>query len=298
MFVESNRKEVTASNTGQMPKQSCVHTHTNQLHLIDLLCKVWHDVLYGRKSAFTLAEGATHVTQSSTPRRAAFTLAEVLITLGIIGVVAAMTLPALMQNYQKAQTVSQLKRSYAIMQMAVSAMMAEYEGLEVSSMPFVHQKFDHKNYFDQGMFAEEISKHLNFVERGHRADESNLYMCAPNDNPKPYKMLGGKNFNFWAGVTYWWKLNDGSCFAISSNGWTWDDTNGKVAFWIDINGSDKNPNQLGKDVFAFNLLRNGKVVPYYTNAVYDSACIKGRRGLLCSEKIINDGWQIKSDYPW
>ena len=31
----------------------------------------------------------------------AFTLAEVLITLGIIGVVAAMTLPGLVQNYQK-----------------------------------------------------------------------------------------------------------------------------------------------------------------------------------------------------
>lgn len=31
----------------------------------------------------------------------AFTLAEVLITLGVIGVVAAMTMPVLIQNYQK-----------------------------------------------------------------------------------------------------------------------------------------------------------------------------------------------------
>ena len=51
-----------------------------------------------KKAAFTLAEGATHVAQSPKPRRAAFTLAEVLITLGIIGVVAAMTLPALIQT--------------------------------------------------------------------------------------------------------------------------------------------------------------------------------------------------------
>ena len=48
--------------------------------------------------AFTLAEGATHAAQSATPRRAAFTLAEVLITLGIIGVVAAITLPALIDS--------------------------------------------------------------------------------------------------------------------------------------------------------------------------------------------------------
>ena len=38
---------------------------------------------------------------SSSGNRPGFTLAEVLITLGIIGVVAAMTLPGLVQNYQK-----------------------------------------------------------------------------------------------------------------------------------------------------------------------------------------------------
>ena len=36
----------------------------------------------------------------------AFTLAEILITLGIIGVVAAMTIPTLITNYQKKQTVT------------------------------------------------------------------------------------------------------------------------------------------------------------------------------------------------
>ena len=41
-----------------------------------------------------------------------FTLAEVLITLGIIGVVAALTLPSLITNYRKKQTVAQLKKVY------------------------------------------------------------------------------------------------------------------------------------------------------------------------------------------
>lgn len=38
-----------------------------------------------------------------------FTLAEVLITLGIIGVVAALTMPALVANYKKQEAVSKLK---------------------------------------------------------------------------------------------------------------------------------------------------------------------------------------------
>ena len=43
-----------------------------------------------------------------------FTLAEVLITLGIIGVVAALTIPGLIINYKKARTVTVLKETYSI----------------------------------------------------------------------------------------------------------------------------------------------------------------------------------------
>lgn len=48
----------------------------------------------------------------------AFTLAEVLITLGIIGVVAAITLPSLIQNYREKQRITQLKKAYSVMQNA------------------------------------------------------------------------------------------------------------------------------------------------------------------------------------
>lgn len=56
-----------------------------------------------KRFAFTLAEGATHVIMSDNICRAAFTLAEVLITLGIIGVVAVLTIPTLVANYQAKQ---------------------------------------------------------------------------------------------------------------------------------------------------------------------------------------------------
>jgi len=42
-----------------------------------------------------------------------FTLAEVLITLGIIGVVAAITIPGLVNHYQKKETANKLKKVYA-----------------------------------------------------------------------------------------------------------------------------------------------------------------------------------------
>ena len=48
----------------------------------------------------------------------AFTLAEVLITLGIIGVVAAMTLPALIQKNNDRVTITKLKKFMSVMNSA------------------------------------------------------------------------------------------------------------------------------------------------------------------------------------
>ena len=52
-------------------------------------------------------------------KQVAFTLAEVLITLGIIGVVAALTMPTLVQKYQKHRTATQLKTVYSMMNQAI-----------------------------------------------------------------------------------------------------------------------------------------------------------------------------------
>ena len=52
-------------------------------------------------------------------RKHAFTLAEVLVTLGIIGVVAALTMPTLMANHQKAVQKAQFKKAYSLFSNAV-----------------------------------------------------------------------------------------------------------------------------------------------------------------------------------
>lgn len=50
----------------------------------------------------------------------AFTLAEVLVTLGIIGIVAAMTLPALTANYRKKESSARLKKFYSALSQAIT----------------------------------------------------------------------------------------------------------------------------------------------------------------------------------
>lgn len=73
-----------------------------------------------RFNAFTLAEGATHVATSNNKHSFGFTLAEVLITLGIIGVVAAMTMPTLINQTNGAQYKAAYKKALSAISQAVT----------------------------------------------------------------------------------------------------------------------------------------------------------------------------------
>ncbi len=72
-----------------------------------------------KNNGFTLAEGSTHAAMPTWQRKVAFTLAEVLITLGIIGVVAALTLPSLIQDTKKQETSARLKKFNSFMLQAL-----------------------------------------------------------------------------------------------------------------------------------------------------------------------------------
>ena len=78
------------------------------------------------KTAFTLAEGAKHVALWNKQRKIAFTLAEVLITLGIIGVVAALTLPSLIDNHNKKVVEARLEKFYSLMNQAIRMAELDY----------------------------------------------------------------------------------------------------------------------------------------------------------------------------
>jgi len=80
-----------------------------------------------RNSAFTLPEGAKHVAMLPSKVRFAFTLAEVLITLGIIGVVAAMTIPTLIANTRASQYRSVFKKTVSVLGQAARTSQAQYD---------------------------------------------------------------------------------------------------------------------------------------------------------------------------
>ena len=74
---------------------------------------------------FTLAEGATHVDKLNNVRKIAFTMAEVLITLGIIGVVAALTLSSFITKYKRHELENRFKKASALVESALNRTVSE-----------------------------------------------------------------------------------------------------------------------------------------------------------------------------
>ena len=171
--------------------------------------------------------------------RYAFTLSEVLITLGIIGVVAALTLPNIIADHREKQTIVKLKKTYNILNDAVSMMISEHGNLnewQDDSIEF---------------FRQELKKHLNIVKT------CNPYRCSGlTDQGEVYVLNNGTAIQ----VTYRKTnvYNTGHHCASSLSIGETHYTN-CVDIKVDINGKAR-PNKAGEDLFQFSVYTDG-VVP-------------------------------------
>ena len=213
-----------------------------------------------------------------------FTLAEVLIALGVIGVIAAISLPIIIKNYQKTVTVSKLKKFYAI-----------------ANQSFLQAQQDNGDYAEWDKIAD-ISRQAWF-DKYIKPYYKSAQLCKNNyanpcgyDSNYPWKYRGGERVNHvvTSVSTVSFITNDGVLVV-------WPDMNDASNCFIrvDIN-NNRNPNTLGYDVFYFLLKPDRKFIdPYGKNqdeAVINDSCING--GTYCAAKIMRDGWKIKDDYKW
>ena len=193
-------------------------------------------------------------------KRRAFTLAEVLITLGIIGIVAAMTIPTLISKYQEKSTISRLNKIYSTLAQAYTAALYEhgnisswYSGLgesptraEYSSkmMDYFTEtiKANKKCYQEQGCFANTVYKTLSGSDLINYDTNANLARIITADGVS----LG---FNSYGRVS----ASYGTSNALQK-------TYGTIN--VDINGTQE-PNTFGMDMFSFFITENA-IIPLGT----------------------------------
>ena len=190
-------------------------------------------------------------------RKAAFTLAEVLITLGIIGVVAALTLPTVINKHREMATVAKVKKAYSTMNNALYSAITDNGPVDTWSFPNYNSGTTDKANAE--FFAAQVLPYLK-VAKDCGIEKQN---CMLDVN---YKLSNGNPWNGYASgrYKYYYKviLNDGTYLIMrleypKCNG-SADGANGDKCGWflIDVNG-DKEPNTFLKDVFLFNIRKNG-----------------------------------------
>lgn len=200
----------------------------------------------------------------------AFTLAEVLVTLGIIGVVAALTMPALIQNQRKIILHNQLKKQYSVMAQALEMWKQKSGIIGIYEM---YATYNGTEYVNSGTFIKEYNEELRAIGK-------------TNYKNGPYNFNRKKKINLEARTCIpTTLLPDGSSMCVH----IYSDT---ISITTDINGPDKNPNAWGYDIFTFVVDRNTEqlVGMKSTKAAPnpDSAYPEGD-GLPCSLKVQSAG---------
>ncbi len=212
-----------------------------------------------------------------------FTLAEVLVTLGIIGVVSAMTLPTLTKNHQRQVYVTQLRKVYNELSQAFEQVINDNNAVSLWESNLMRDGIE--NFFRTYLKTTKI------------CNASDAEECFANE----YKNLNGTTIRTRNIIGT--SNNDNSGSAILADGASvFIYRIGGVGYniTVDINGS-QGPNILGRDLFDFIVSNDGTAGvggsiedmahDFSTNCA--SATETSGYG-SCFAKILNDGW--KMDY--
>ena len=221
-----------------------------------------------------------------------FTLAEVLITLGIIGVVAAMTIPVLITNYQKHVTVTKLQKAISILNQAYKL---SYDDVGEPSAA--------ESY---AMGSEEYFKQY-WAPYIKTAVICTTYQQCGYNKTFPWSFRNG-NIDYTAVVNKDYRVtfstSDGFLYMILTGKGTGnkDEYNKNTEVLVDINGAE-GPNIHGHDLFVLTRVDKdgGGIQPYgynFPSAAINNDCSKKGNGKCCAEKIRRAGWKIEKDYPW
>ena len=302
-------------DSGSYHQQKC-SANCSQKSNVGVETPTYNNILLNTKERSVIVSCLKH----HSPRRIAFTLAEVLITLGVIGVVAAMTLPALIQNYEKMVTVNRLKITFNIMSNAIR--MAEAHNGEIGEWDLVsNARKEYEAASDKALRVQIAKEYiLPYLNAAQLTETTTLAQMGYNT---PVAYPDGSIYALVTASGPIIRLNNGTIILLTGQlGSVPDPTTGKqitigMTFYMDINGP-KGKNTIGKDIFVAALPFANKTKfmmdEKWTLTGSGSGNLnmikvesKNRDDLIrnckerpsyCGRLIQADGWEIKDDYPW
>lgn len=207
--------------------------------------------------------------------KSAFTLSEVLVTLGIISIIASLTLPSLIGRYRKVEIETGLKKTYNTLQNAIS--LSEIKNGPISDWP--EKDLDAYQFWNI---------YLNpYLNNAKLCD--NLNKCNGYKNVDMYKWHNQAEWNVMtAEDRFVFQLQDGNVvFWLKDRN---DLIQGHTTIMIDANGS-RGPNRGGYDVFVFK-----KDYSQHKFFAEKGDCKTNTK--YCAYEIVSNGWKFPKDYPY
>lgn len=225
--------------------------------------------------AFTnWCKGLTHVANCDNSQRAGFTLAEVLITLGIIGVVAALTMPSLIENHRKKEVVTKLKAFNSIMGQAFQ--MSKEENGDWDTWDSSNDIYKWDGTLTGNAQLEWLKKYVLPYIKTTEVSSIDQYAVVGLPNG-----TGFSNYN----KHYFFCLKFKDCKEITE---TWNSRDRFIFQFTPDKGF--HPYTDGIDFTSREDIMNGSGSAH--------ACNKTKGKGLCAKLIEYDGWEIRKDYPW
>lgn len=214
-------------------------------------------------------------------QHAAFTLAEVLITLGIIGVVAAMTIPNLVQSYKKKSTVVSIQKFYSVMSQAIKLSEVEHGSVSSWTPPEVgHNGEAMRKWWDTYM--------KNYFKCKNTTIKNNWFLADLGDGSGVGIKSPG---NQTIGLQFFFCVNYKECLdnEFKSSPTSGGVSNPRNSFVFDLNSNGVfQPEGRGN---SREILMNSK--NYGCNSSTGATAHR-----YCAALIEYDKWEIKDDYPW
>jgi len=203
-----------------------------------------------------------------------FTLAEALITLGIIGIVAAMVIPVLVNKIRDKRTITRLRDTQSIMIQAVRLSEEEYGELESLGAE--------NNEAGAIAIANFLKPSLKIAVDCGTDDSQGI--CVYN---KKYKLLNGSEGQNYASNKAYYKMLLLNGASVWFRGKYSAETDTVCAFWIDVNGPLQ-PNQIGVDTFSFSFSNNSFIPTGRPGTTYDKSCDKTKSGHGCTYQVLSN----------
>lgn len=210
--------------------------------------------------------------------KSGFTLAEVLVTLGIIGIVAAITLPQLITNYKEKQRVTQLKKAYSVLQQAFTMAVKDYGTPNYWDLAITNTGQTDENgnqILDESGTEKAMNILKQYLKQKTLPDGAFIGYVNSLDNRNawwPWEVSANKYVFLPDGtmIAQGW-INSPECKASS---------NSCGDFWVAFPSKNM---RIGVDVFNFLFTKNGFVpngMSTGTSYAFDKACdIKNQSGL-------------------